>query len=182
MFHVLNRGVARMQLFEKAGDYEALERVLAETLQEAPMRVCSYCVMPNHWHMLLWPEHDGDMARFMQRMTIQRRARAPLRHTAVAAPHREASWSGIGIPFARSSLNRARRESSSSIVTPNEALPILPKPDLSPFLPPGFAPRPAHSYWSVLTSSRRAARSAGSQAAASTMTKDAAKIATSTTG
>ena len=70
MFHVLNRGVARMQLFEKTGDYEAFERVLSETLQEAPMRICSYCVMPNHWHMLVWPERDGDLGRFMQRLTI----------------------------------------------------------------------------------------------------------------
>lgn len=70
VFHVLNRGVARMQVFEKAGDYEAFERVLSDTLREAPMRICAYCVMPNHWHMLLWPEHDGEMARFMQRLTI----------------------------------------------------------------------------------------------------------------
>lgn len=26
--------------------------------------------MPNHWHLLLWPEHDSDMAAFMQRLTI----------------------------------------------------------------------------------------------------------------
>ena len=59
-----------MQVFEKAGDYEAFERVLAKTLAEAPMRICAYSVMPNHWHLLVWPEHDGDMARFMQRLTI----------------------------------------------------------------------------------------------------------------
>ena len=70
VFHVLNRGVARMQLFEKAGDYEAFERVLSERLPEAPMRIGCFCVMPNHWHLLLWPEHDGDLARFMQRLTI----------------------------------------------------------------------------------------------------------------
>src|SRR3974377_2270314 len=70
VFHVLNRGVARMQVFEKAGDYQAFERVLKETLEEAPMRTCAYCLMPSHWHMLLWPERDGDLARFMQRLTI----------------------------------------------------------------------------------------------------------------
>ena len=70
VFHVLNRGVAAMQVFEKAGDYEAFERVLKETLEEAPMRVCAYCLMPSHWHILLWPERDGDLARFMQRLTI----------------------------------------------------------------------------------------------------------------
>jgi putative transposase len=70
VFHVLNRGIARMQVFEKAGDYEAFERILSETLQETPMRICAYCVLPNHWHFLLWPEQDGDLAKFMQRLTI----------------------------------------------------------------------------------------------------------------
>jgi putative transposase len=70
VFHVLNRGIARMQVFEKIGDYEAFERTLYETLQETPMRICAYCVLPNHWHFLLWPEHDRDLAKFMQRLTI----------------------------------------------------------------------------------------------------------------
>ena len=67
---MFSTGVLRMQVFEKAGDYEAFERVLKETLEEAPMRVCAYCLMPSHWHILLWPERDGDLAGFMQRLTI----------------------------------------------------------------------------------------------------------------
>jgi len=59
-----------MQVFEKAGDHQAFERVLKETLDESPMRICAYCLMPNHWHLLLWPEHDGDLATFMHRLTI----------------------------------------------------------------------------------------------------------------
>ena len=59
-----------MQIFEKAGDYQAFERVLEETLQEVPMRICAFCAMPGHWHMLCWPERDGDLATFMQRLTI----------------------------------------------------------------------------------------------------------------
>ena len=51
-----------MRLFEKAGDYQAFERVLEETLQEVPMRICAFCAMPSHWHMLCWPERDGDLA------------------------------------------------------------------------------------------------------------------------
>ena len=30
------------------------------------MRICSYGLMPNHWHFVLWPEHDGDLPAFMQ--------------------------------------------------------------------------------------------------------------------
>ncbi len=70
VFHVLNRGVGRMRLFEKDGDYAAFEQVLVETLAVRPMRVCAYCVMPNHWHMVLWPKEDGDLAAFMQRLSI----------------------------------------------------------------------------------------------------------------
>ena len=70
VFHVLNRGVARMQLFEKAADYQAFEQVLRDTLDQSPMRICAYAVMPNHWHLLLWPECDGELSAFMQRLTI----------------------------------------------------------------------------------------------------------------
>jgi putative transposase len=59
VFHVLNRGVGRMRLFDKHGDYEAFERVLLETLPLRPMRLLAYCIMPNYWHMVLWPEEDG---------------------------------------------------------------------------------------------------------------------------
>jgi putative transposase len=59
-----------MQLFEKPADYQAFEEVLRETLDVSPMRVCAYALMPNHWHLLLWPEGDSDLADFMQRLTI----------------------------------------------------------------------------------------------------------------
>jgi len=59
-----------MKLFWKDADYEAFERILEKTLETRPMRVLSYCLMPNHWHLLLWPEHDGDLAAFMQRLSI----------------------------------------------------------------------------------------------------------------
>jgi len=48
LFHVLNRGVGRMRLFDDDDDYAAFERVLTETLEIQPTRVCAYCVMPNH--------------------------------------------------------------------------------------------------------------------------------------
>ena len=70
LFHVLNRGVGLRCLFEKDGDYEAFERIVAETRESRRMRICAYCLMPNHWHFVLWPEHDGDLAAFMQRLTI----------------------------------------------------------------------------------------------------------------
>jgi len=57
-----------MELFRRDEDYAAFVRTLAETIECVPMRVCGYCLMPNHWHLALWPEHDGALSRFMQRL------------------------------------------------------------------------------------------------------------------
>ena len=43
-FHVLNRAVARLTLFEKPEDYEAFERVLAEAHQRVPLPIFAYAV------------------------------------------------------------------------------------------------------------------------------------------
>ena len=59
-----------MRLFNKDRDYEAFEEIVAKTLPSCPMRICSYCLMPNHWHFVLWPERDGDLAAFMQKLTV----------------------------------------------------------------------------------------------------------------
>jgi REP element-mobilizing transposase RayT len=29
------------------------------------MRVLAYCLMPNHFHLALWPAKDGDLSRWM---------------------------------------------------------------------------------------------------------------------
>jgi putative transposase len=41
------------------------------------MRICGYSLMPNHWHLLLWPEHEGELVGFMQRLTITHVRRWP---------------------------------------------------------------------------------------------------------
>jgi putative transposase len=69
IYHAINRGVARLPLFEKDGDYEAFERVLAEALVEHPIRVLSYCLMPNHWHFVLWPATDDELTAFLRWLT-----------------------------------------------------------------------------------------------------------------
>lgn len=70
VFHVLNRGVGRMRLFLKDADFEAFERIVEKTLETCPMRICAYCLLSNHWHFVVWPEHDGELGAFMQKLTI----------------------------------------------------------------------------------------------------------------
>lgn len=69
VYHALNRAVARLPLFEKDGDYAAFERVLALALAKHPTRLLGYCLMPNHWHMVLWPRRDGELTAFLRWLT-----------------------------------------------------------------------------------------------------------------
>lgn len=59
-----------MRLFLKPADFDAFEGILERTLKTRPMRIVAYCLLPNHWHMLLWPKDDGDLSAFMQKLTI----------------------------------------------------------------------------------------------------------------
>jgi putative transposase len=70
VYHVLNRANARMPIFEDDGDYEAFEKVLAEAVERSRMRLLAYCVMPNHWHLLVWPRRDGELSRFVGWLTL----------------------------------------------------------------------------------------------------------------
>ena len=58
VYHVINRGVGKQPLFFSDDDYDAFERAIVETLEKRAMRILSYCVMPNHWHFVLWPENE----------------------------------------------------------------------------------------------------------------------------
>src|SRR5688500_5877209 len=50
VYHALNRANARLPIFQKDGDYEAFEHILAQAREHVPgMRLLTYCLMPNHW-------------------------------------------------------------------------------------------------------------------------------------
>ena len=70
VYHVLNRANARRTLFEDDRDYAAFERVLTQACERASMRLLAYCVMPNHWRLVVWPRREGDLSRFMNWLTL----------------------------------------------------------------------------------------------------------------
>lgn len=69
-YHILNRGNARRPFLHKPADYDAFLRVLAEAKQRLPMRVLAYCLMPNHWHLVVWPPEGADLSRFVGWLTL----------------------------------------------------------------------------------------------------------------
>ena len=80
VYYVLNRAVARLAIFEQAGDYAAFVKVLGEAhrRQEAArakgdaghVDVLAWCLMPNHWHLVLRPERGGELSTFMRWLTM----------------------------------------------------------------------------------------------------------------
>ena len=83
IYHVLNRANARMTIFENDDDYDVFETTLEEAVDRTRTRLLAYCVLPDHWHLIVWPRRDGELSRFVgwltlthtQRWHAQRRSR-----------------------------------------------------------------------------------------------------------
>jgi putative transposase len=74
-YHVINRGVAGLEVFHEQADYRAFLDMMAEGNERLPMRLLALCVMPNHFHLVLRPHGDGDLSRWMHRLMTSQVAR-----------------------------------------------------------------------------------------------------------
>lgn len=66
VFHVLNRGNGKNDIFHKHGDYHAFIGVMAEAVEMFDVNFLAYCLMPNHFHLLLQPDRGIELSRMMQ--------------------------------------------------------------------------------------------------------------------
>ena len=64
-YHVLNRGNGRCNLFHKPADFDAFVRILAAGLERYPVELLAWCLMGNHWHLVLRPRADRALGRFV---------------------------------------------------------------------------------------------------------------------
>jgi putative transposase len=69
-FHVLNRSVRRARLFDQPSDYESFMNALGAAQARVPMPLLAYCIMPNHFHLIVGPALVVDLSRFMHRLTV----------------------------------------------------------------------------------------------------------------
>lgn len=70
IYHVINRANARLPIFFKEEDFELFESILEEAQEKGNMRILAYCLMPNHFHLVLHPLKDGDLGKYMQWLTL----------------------------------------------------------------------------------------------------------------
>jgi putative transposase len=66
IYHALNRGNRRADVFHKPADYDAFLEIIAEARQRLSVDLFGYCLMPNHFHLVLRLHHDGDLGRWMR--------------------------------------------------------------------------------------------------------------------
>lgn len=87
VYHVLNRTVGRMKMFGGERDYQAFERVMLEAYKQHPLRVLAYCLMPSHWHFVVWPEKDGQLSGFFRWLAHTHAMRWRVSHHTVGYGH-----------------------------------------------------------------------------------------------
>jgi putative transposase len=66
IYHVLNRGNCRMRIFHKSGDFQSFLKLLEEGRKRSGVRILGYCLMDNHWHLVVWPRRGKELSKFLQ--------------------------------------------------------------------------------------------------------------------
>lgn len=65
-FHVMNRGAKKARLFDEDGDYQAFMRCLGNAATRVEVDLYAYCLMPNHFHLVVAAREEGGLPRFMK--------------------------------------------------------------------------------------------------------------------
>jgi len=87
IYHVLNRANGRLTLFRKEDDYLAFHKVVLEAHRRVPIRILDWCIMSNHWHLVLWPRKDGELTAFLRWLTQTHAQRWKAAHAAIGHGH-----------------------------------------------------------------------------------------------
>jgi REP element-mobilizing transposase RayT len=64
-YHIYNRGVDAGRVFFSLDNYEYFLSLIANKLRRHGIRIVAYCLMPNHFHLLLGPDLDETVPAFM---------------------------------------------------------------------------------------------------------------------
>lgn len=67
--HCVNRGNDKRVLFERAREFEDFLQMVRWAKGQCPVQIVAYCIMSNHWHFVFWVECQGDVSRFLHRLT-----------------------------------------------------------------------------------------------------------------
>jgi len=87
IYHVINRANGRLRIFDDQKDYQLFEQLLLDAKDLINMRILAYTIMPNHWHLLLYPQKDGDLGLFMHYLTNKHTRQVHTRTRTIGSGH-----------------------------------------------------------------------------------------------
>jgi putative transposase len=76
-----------MEIFSRDSDYMGFERVLREACERGGIKLLAYCIMPSHWHMVIWPLANGDLSSFLSWLTMTHAQRWHASHHTAGSGH-----------------------------------------------------------------------------------------------
>lgn len=79
VYHVISRGVKQSIIFQSDDDRHDFLRLIRLTRDEEPFRLLDYCLMDNHYHLLMQPT-GGSLSKIMQSINSVYANRYNLRH------------------------------------------------------------------------------------------------------
>jgi putative transposase len=79
IYHVINRGNNRQNVFETAGDFTAFLKAIADLKERKAFDLFGYCLMSNHIHLLIGPR-KGSISRIVQSLLVSHTQRYHLFH------------------------------------------------------------------------------------------------------
>jgi len=62
----MNRGAKKARLFDDDGDYLAFMRCLGNASTHVEVELYAYCLMPNHFHLVVAAREEGGLPKFMK--------------------------------------------------------------------------------------------------------------------
>lgn len=66
VYHIINRGNGGQVVFRKDTDYEAFIDIMKEAKIQYSINIFAYCLMPNHFHIVLMPHQAQNLSKWMQ--------------------------------------------------------------------------------------------------------------------
>ncbi len=79
-YHVINRVNPGLAVFVNDDDCRAFLQLTGKACDRLPMRILAFCLMPNHFHMVLLPHGDEDLGVWMQWLLTSHVRRHHRRH------------------------------------------------------------------------------------------------------
>ena len=68
-YHIINRGNQKQKVFLEESDFEKFLEILKHYKKKYNFRLYAYCLMPNHFHLIIDVRKTGDLAKIMQGLT-----------------------------------------------------------------------------------------------------------------